>query len=265
MRRAVSDLDLGLAVYRNFREMWEAVGALGQADSAFEVVRLPDMVLVKSRVLHRVPHMVLVSQVTHADAQAWAAALVRDVLPEPGSVLVSVPPGSEGSALTYALEHEGFALREPAPVAMALVASPLAMPVDDVDVSLVEHEPDLSLARDLLSRVFGLPAEVIAFYTPPHVVRTYLLRYEGTAVAAACMCPLAGSAGIHSVGVLPRARGNGYARRIIRYALGDAAAEGLGRAVLTCDPSVAPLYQRLGFTICWQTTSYWMEGWWRHG
>lgn len=130
-------------------------------------------------------------------------------------------------------------------------------------ISLASGEAELSEARDLLARVFGLPSLVFAFYTPPSIVHTYVFRQDGRAMGAICLCPFAGSAGIYSVGVLPSARGRGLARRLVRHALAEAVAMGYRRAVLSCERHLTGLYLPFGFKACWDLRSYWLEAWWR--
>jgi ribosomal protein S18 acetylase RimI-like enzyme len=257
------DLSLARLVYGNFTSMWEAVGAVASTPGVFEVTRRPDMLFVRSLLVHRVPHMVIDPQVEDSSAPAWASAMVRDMRGQPGALMISKPPGLEGGALDRALRREGFTQGSPSPVCMTRVKHPRLEPLDDEDIVLVDTEPFLSVARGLLGGVFGLPPEVFAFYTPPALVSTYLLHHEGMAVAAACLCPFAGTAGIYSVGVLPEARGRGFARRLVRRALQDAEELGFEVAVLTCDAEVTPLYLKAGFSACWRTTTLWLESWWR--
>jgi ribosomal protein S18 acetylase RimI-like enzyme len=259
----VTDLALARLVYGNFTAMWEAVGAVASPPGVFEVTRRPDMLFVRSLLVHRVPHMVIDPLVKDGEAPAWASALVRDMRGQPGALMVSVPPGLENGALDRALRRQGFTQGAPSPVCMTRIKAPRLEPLDDDDIMLVDSEPYLSLARGLLGSVFGLPQEVFAFYTPPALVYTYLLHDEGTAVAAACLCPFAGTAGIYSVGVSQEARGRGFARRLIRRALQDSEELGFDVAVLTCDAEVTPLYLKAGFSACWQSTTLWLESWWR--
>ena len=257
----LKELSLARLVYGNFTAMWEAVGTVAEPPGVFEVTRRSDMLFVRSLLVHRVPHMVIDPQVAESAAPAWASALARDRRGQPGALMISMPPGSEAGALDRALRREGFTRGAPSPVCMTRVRAPRLEPHDDSDIMLVHSEPYLSVARELLGRVFGLPREVFAFYTPPALVFTYLLHHHGTAMAAACLCPFAGTAGIYSVGVAPEARGRGFARRVIRRALQDAEALGLDIAVLTCDAEIAPLYLKAGFSICWRTTTLWLDSW----
>ncbi|MGH2343646.1 MAG: GNAT family N-acetyltransferase [Chloroflexota bacterium] len=259
----LKDLALARQVYANFTAMWEAVGTVAMPSGVFEVTRRPDMLFVRSLLVHRVPHMVIDPTVEAGAAPAWASSLVREMQGQAGTLMISMPPGLEDGALEQALRKEGFTHGSPSPACMARVGGPRLDPWRDDAVMLADAEPYLSVARGLLARVFGLPHEVFAFYTPPALVSTYLLHDQGKAVAAACLCPFGHTAGIYSVGVLPEARGRGFARRLIRRALQDAEEMGFELEVLTCDAALAPLYQRAGFRACWRTTTMWMESWWR--
>ncbi|HVC79727.1 MAG TPA: GNAT family N-acetyltransferase [Chloroflexota bacterium] len=259
----LGDLSLARQVYGNFRAMWEAVGGVAGPDGVFEVTRRVDMLFIRSLMVQRVPHMVIDPQVEDAAAPAWAAGLVRGMTGQAGSLMVSMPPGREEGPLAGALRREGFTTGSPAPIFMVRFGTPRLPDFDDPDIVLADAEPRLSVARELLGKVFGLPREVFAFYTPPALVNTYVLQHNGKAMAAACLCPFVGTAGIYSVGVLPGARGRGYARRLVWQALRDAERLGLDLAVLSCDPSLAPLYQKAGFQECWHSATLWLEPWWR--
>lgn len=243
--------------------MWREVGRAAGDRGAFEVQSRPDMLLIRSTHAQRVPHMVLDPRVPDAQAGAWTSQLVGELGNGPTSVMIGIPPGEEDGALVAALRAEGFQAESRPKVAMA---SPLVAQSSggrDAAITEARTQRDLTEARELLGTVFGLPVEVFAFYTPPDLVSTYVLRRKGQPLAAVCLCPFAGSAGIYSVGVLPHARGRGYARRVVAYALEEAAARGLGTAVLSCERQLVPLYRALGFEICWELRNYWLEAWWR--
>jgi GNAT superfamily N-acetyltransferase len=257
------DLDLGEAVYRNLCAMWRSVGNHADGNASFEVEDRRDMLLVKSQFAHRVPHMVLDPRVPAGLEHDWTRALIKEWAAEPVSVMVEIPPGTEGGPLAACMQREGFMRGMRPSVGMAIEARPVFDAREDAWITLAEERGDLAEARDLLGSVFGLPSHVFAFYTPVRVVQTYVLREHGVAVAAACLCPFAGVAGVYSVGVLPAARGRGYARRLVLYILGQAGLMGLTTAVLSCERQLAPLYRSLGFAISCELTTYWLETMWR--
>ena len=263
-RQGMGDLALAQAVYANYCEMWRAVGAVAPDGSVFDVQQRSDMLLVRSTYTQRIPHMILDPIVDGAGVRDWIACIVRDLTADPVSVMVAIPPGEEQSPLVHALRAEGFLPSTRPLVAMACRApSPRTRDEYDCEISIATQETDLEEARELLARVFGLPSEVFAFYTPPSLVHTYIARCRRMMVASMCLCPFAGVAGVYSVAVLPEARGRGHARRLVRRALQDAAQRGLTNAVLSCDRSLVGLYQPIGFTACWDLAAYWLEAWWR--
>jgi ribosomal protein S18 acetylase RimI-like enzyme len=251
------------AVYRNYCSMWRQVGALAIPGDIFEVIERPDMLLIRSNYAHRVPHMVLEPRVCADQIAAWSANLVQDIATGPSSLMVGIEPGEEHGSLVAALRHEGFMRAARPSVAMTRAILATTSIAADAGISLARTEADLDVARNLLARIFGLPAAVFAFYTPPGVVHTYLLREAGLPVAAGCLFPADDAGGIYSVGVVPSMRGRGYARRLVQHLLADAAALGLSAAVLSCEQSLVGLYERLGFEVCWELVSYWLEAWWR--
>ncbi len=259
----MAELGPGEAVYRNLCEMWRSVGRHSGGNSSFVVEDREDMLLVKSQFAHRVPHMVLDPRVTPGMEHAWTRSIIREWAGESVAVMVEIPPGTEGGALAASLREEGFVRGMRPSIGMTLEAKPAFDVRDDASISLASDGADLDEAREVLGSVFGLPSHVFAFYTPPHVVRTFILREFGIGVAAACLCPFAGVAGVYSVGVLPTSRGKGCARRLVLYVLSQAAQMGLTTAVLSCEHHLAPLYRSLGFSVRCELTTYWLESAWR--
>ena len=260
----MSDLELASAVYENYCSMWRAAGAIAPSGSIFAVQQRPDMLLIRSNYARRIPHMILSPTLNGHVPSAWVAGVTRELTAEPISLMVAIPPGAEDSPLLPALAAEGFLPAARPHVAMVAQLGTAAIQAGGSGaIGLASSEADLEEARDLLARVFGLPSLVFAFYTPPSIVHTYVLRQDGRALGAICLCPFAGSAGIYSVGVLPSARGRGLARRLVRHALGEAAAMGYRRAVLSCERHLTGLYLPFGFRPCWDLRSYWLEAWWR--
>jgi GNAT superfamily N-acetyltransferase len=259
----MSDQALGDAMYRNFCEMWRAVGIHADEDAAFDVQDRPNLLLVRSRLAHRVPHMVLDPRYAPGDEREWVSSVVVEFAGEPVSVTIMLPPRENASTLAYALQNRGFMRSLKPSVAMVrLGGGSFDFRADDA-IQRVANDADLHEARQVLASVFSLPAHVFAFYTPLPVVQTYILREQGVGVAAACLCPFAGVAGVYSVGVLPQFRGRGFARRLVLGILSDAADLGLSASVLSCERELVPLYRRLGYVVVCELVSYWMEALWR--
>lgn len=258
------DLALARAVYANFCQMWREVGAAAADTTVFDVQQRPDMLLVRSNYAQRVPHMILDPVVPLDHVAEWASRIVRELADGIVSLMVTLPPGMETGALAGAMRREGFLPASKRQVSMActMVRGHLNDP-DDPAIQRASDVAQLDLARGVLARVFGLPASVSAYYTPPELVETLLCYDEGSVVGVACLCPFAGSAGVYSVAVLPAYRGRGYARRLVNRMLVHAARRGYDTAVLSCERHLIPLYQRLGFRACWEPSSYWLDAWWR--
>lgn len=259
----MTDVALGRAVYANLCQMWREVGRAAGDRGAFDVQSRPDMLLIRSTHAQRVPHMVLDPRVPDAQAATWTSRLVGELGNGPTSLMIGISPGDEEGALVAALRAEGFQAESRPKIAMTCSLADLAPGGRDAAIAEARTQRDLAEARELLGSVFGLPVQVFAFYTPPDLVSTYVLRRKGQPLAAVCLCPFAGSAGIYSVGVLPHARGHGYARRLVAHTLMEAAARGLGTAVLSCERQLVPLYLPLGFESRWELRNYWLEAWWR--
>jgi ribosomal protein S18 acetylase RimI-like enzyme len=259
----MSDLVLAQLVYGNYCGMWRAVGALAPSGSVFSVEQRPDMLLVRSNLTQRVPHMVLEPRLRDRVAEEWVAGLVRELANGPTALLVGMPPGTEEGTLAQALEAEGFLRGSKPQFSMTRVLDQSCAGPPDADIFLARTDTDLEEARALLGRIFGLPSAVFTYYTPPAIINTYVLRLAGAIVGAGCLCPFAGSAGIYSIAIVPTLRGRGYGRRMVRHVLTAAVERGMTTAVLSCEGQLARFYQGLGFTTCWTQRTYWLEAWWR--
>ena len=222
------------------------------------------MLLIRSRMADRIPHMILEPQVDGNHLQGWLSTLEITTPPGPASVMVAVPPGEEQSPLVHDLLAEGFVSTTRPLVAMFHpTLEHCSTATRDPDITIVQSERERNDANELLGRVFGLPAQVFDFYTPLGVVDTYILRVEQTIAAALCLCPFAGYAGIYSLAVTGSMRRRGYATRLLAQALSDAASAGFASAVLSCDRNLTGLYEAAGFSVCWELAAYWWDAWWR--
>lgn len=263
-RQRTDNLDLAQLFYANYCEMWRVVGALCAESSVFEVEQRGDMLLVRSLLARRIPHMVLDPLPDRRDLGRWVDAMVGELSPDLHSIMVAVPPGNERSDLVQALIAEGFRQASRPMTAMACTNLLLRQPRElDPSILIAGPGPQLEAARQVLSRVFGLPEEVFAYYTPAPQVYTYVAVLRGAIVGTLCLCPFAGAVGVYSVAVIPEQRRRGIARRLIDCALSDAAAAGYDTAVLSCDRSLIGFYRDQGFTPCWDLMSCWLDTWWR--
>lgn len=258
----MTDQELADLMYRNFCAMWRSVGACASDSSTFAVESRPDMLLIRSRFSSRVPHMVLDPRMEPGHEEDWVRSLLRAWASEPLSLTVQMPPGTQWNNLAASMRQHGFVRGIRPSVAMARQVPPVLEYPWDPAIALATEPEELDEARRLLGNVFGLPSAVFGFYTPPCLIPTYVLREESVMVAAACLAPYAGAAGVYSVGVLPDMRGRGYARRLVLALLRRAAELGLTWSVLSCDRQMAALYRRVGFSTRAELHSYWLEGAW---
>ena len=258
------DLDLAQLFYANYCEMWRAVGALSSERAVFEVEQRRDMLLVRSVLARRIPHMVLDPLPDHRNPAYWVDRMVSELSPDPHSIMVAVPPGEERTDLVKVLLAEGFRQASRPMTAMARVDLRVRVCEDhDPAIRIASPGQQLEAARQVLGRVFGLPDAVFAFYTPAPPVSTYIALLRGVIVGTLCLCPFAGTVGVYSVAVVPEQRRRGIARRLMDRALSDAAAAGYDTAVLSCDRSLVGYYRDQGFLPRWTLMSCWLDAWWR--
>jgi GNAT superfamily N-acetyltransferase len=261
---ALDALGLTRLYYANYSEMWRAVGAATPDRRVFDVEQRADMLVVRSVLTARIPHMILRPTVASSGVDQWIARLVDELGSGPPSLLVYLAPGEEHLPLAGALQREGFRPTSRSLVAMALQGvQDLPPPAGEPPCDLARTAGDLQAARLLLSTVFGLPLEVFAFYTPSSLVRTYIMRRRGAIVAALCLYLSGATAGVYSVAVMPSERRRGLATTLVRCALADVARDGIMTAVLSCERGLVPWYERLRFQVSRSLVQYWFDPWWR--
>ena len=95
------------------------------------------------------------------------------------------------------------------------------------------------------------------------VTRAYILRDDGGAVAAFCLCwVIFDELHINTLAVAPAARRNGIATALLRHVIADAAASGATRATLevrASNDAALGLYRALGFRIAATRPKYYVK------
>jgi GNAT superfamily N-acetyltransferase len=161
---------------------------------------------------------------------------------------VWVQPAGRAEA-TALLRGKGHVL-DAGPAAMARrLDSPPERPAADAladwtasgavaDVGVV-NDRSYTFGTDSWSRALGaLPAEDL------HV---YLERRDGQAVASVVIADEGDNADVEMVAVVPEARGDGLAGKLLAHALADAAERGCTSSTLIATKLGYPVYRRLGF------------------
>lgn len=160
---------------------------------------------------------------------------------------VWVPPGDDEAKAV--LGRAGHVLdSEPAGMALDLrdgVERPGAAALDDwtssgdpADVGAI-NDRSYPFATDSFSRVLsGLPRDGI---------RTYVARIGGDPAACLMTVDHGPNTEVQMVAVLPEARGQGLAGKLLGHALADAAERGIESSTLIATRLGRPVYERLGY------------------
>lgn len=95
------------------------------------------------------------------------------------------------------------------------------------------------------------------------VTRAYLLRDDGGAIAAFCVCwVIFDELHINTLAVAPAARRRGLATAMLRHVMAEAAASGATRATLevrASNDAALGLYRRLGFHVAATRPDYYVR------
>jgi ribosomal protein S18 acetylase RimI-like enzyme len=117
------------------------------------------------------------------------------------------------------------------------------------EIKLQEVQRETGDWADVASRSFGytVPSAVTDHLIEHAGVRLIVARRDGQAVGTGLVYARGATAGLHMVGVVPEARRQGIARKIMLRLLDDAHARGFGLATLQASAMGQGLYQELGF------------------
>jgi ribosomal protein S18 acetylase RimI-like enzyme len=120
----------------------------------------------------------------------------------------------------------------------------------------VSDRDDLDVYASVLGRGFGLPPNVVAFFSdllvtiglgPDAEVRSFLGLLEGEVVATASVFLHDGVAGIYNISALEHVRGRGIGAHVTAVAMREATKEGIGFLSLQSSEAGYRIYQTLGF------------------
>lgn len=87
-------------------------------------------------------------------------------------------------------------------------------------------------------------------------IHYYLLRTQRQTAGTLALFWTGSTAGIYSMGIVPEARGRGYALEAMKMALCQLFTNGAGLVVLQASAMGLPMYQKLGFTTEFQMRNY---------
>jgi GNAT superfamily N-acetyltransferase len=198
------------------------------------------------------PERAVVNAVHYARADGLAAAYeeVARAYAEIGATwTVWVPPGDEEAQAL--LQRAGHALdAEPAVMALDLrggVERPAPDALEDWtadgDVGVLGplNDRSYSFGTDSFTRALaGLPGDDLA---------TYVVHRDGAAVGCLVIVDHERNANVEMVAVVPEARGEGIAGKLLRHALADAVERGLETSTLIATRLGRPVYERLGYRV----------------
>jgi GNAT superfamily N-acetyltransferase len=231
---------------RLFGGLRQWVRMVGRASAGARVI---DRDGVTAAVVPAARERAVVNSVLYDEAAGLAAAYdeVEAAYAEIGAVwTVWVPSTDEGARA--ALHRVGHVL-DAAPSVMAVDLREIERPppgalqdwTADGDVRQVGPLNDRSYA-------FGTDSFTRAFAgLPPDELTTYVAHRDGRAVGCLVIIDHDGNADVEMVAVVPEARGDGIAGKLLAHALADAAERGLATSTLIATQLGHPVYERLGY------------------
>jgi GNAT superfamily N-acetyltransferase len=192
----------------------------------------------------------VVNSVLYESADGLAAAYdeVAAAYAEIGAVWTVWVPSHDGRAQAV-LERAGHVL-DAAPAVMAVdlsagIGRPPAGALEDwtADGDVAEIGPlndrAYTFGTDSFTRAFAaLPADELT---------TYVARLNGRIAGCLAIVDHERNADVEMVAVVPEARGQGIAGKLLAHALADAAGRGLETSTLVATNLGRPVYERLGY------------------
>jgi GNAT superfamily N-acetyltransferase len=231
-------------VFESMFHWYRLVGGASEAARAFE----RDGVL--AAVVPAAPERAVINAVLYRTAGGLEAAYheVAAAYDEIGAKwTVWVPPGDDAAARL--LESRGHYL-DAQPMAMARELDGVERPpagaltnwTAEGELAEVGHVNDRSYT-------FGTNSFSRALQTlPDGVAHVYVARdQEGSPIGCLTVVDHAGNSEVQMVAVVPEARGQGITRKLLGYALADAAERGNKTSTLIATPLGYPVYERAGF------------------
>ena len=219
---------------------------VGRASAGARVVERDG---VTAAVVPAAPERAVVNSVLYDDVAGLAAAYdeVAAAYAEIGAVwTVWVPSTDEGARA--ALHRAGHVV-DAAPAVMAVELKGIERPPEGA-LEDWTAEGDVREVGPLNDRsyTFGTDSFTRAFAgLPPDEVTTYLARLDGRAAGCLVIVDHDGNADVEMVAVVPEARGQGIAGKLLAHALADAAERGLETSTLVATRLGRPVYERLGY------------------
>lgn len=125
-------------------------------------------------------------------------------------------------------------------------------PPDGLEVWLVEDRAGIETARDVLTRGFGMPAEVSDVMVTEALVADERIgivvgSVDGTPVSSALVSVTGTTAGVYNVATPPEFRRRGYGAAVTWAAIEEGARRGCDHSVLQASEMGAPVYRAMGF------------------
>jgi GNAT superfamily N-acetyltransferase len=219
---------------------------VGTASSGAKVIERDG---VTAAVVPVAPERAVLNSVLAEDAAGLAAAYdeVAAAYAEIAAAwTVWVPSGDEGARV--ALERAGHVLdAAPATLAVKLdgIERPPAGALEDWTA-----EGDVSEIGPINDRsyTFGTDSFTRAYAgLSPDGMTTYVARHGGRPAGCLIILDNDGNADVEMVAVVPEARGQGIAGKLLAHALADARERGLETSTLVATMLGRPVYERLGY------------------
>jgi GNAT superfamily N-acetyltransferase len=196
------------------------------------------------------PERAVVNSVLYEDAEGLAAAYdeVAAAYAEIGATWTVWVPSADDRARDV-LGAAGHVLD----AAPAIMSVDLRQGVERPSADALEDwtaDGDVSQVGPLNDRSYTFGADSFARALaglPPDELTTYVARVGGAPVGCLIIVDHERNADVEMVAVVPEARGNGIAGKLLAHALSDAAERGLETSTLIATTLGRPVYERLGY------------------
>ncbi|WP_242202199.1 GNAT family N-acetyltransferase [Aestuariivivens insulae] len=113
----------------------------------------------------------------------------------------------------------------------------------------IDHEDRANLWSDAFSKAFGYNISVETIMKTKEKIPYYLVYSKLDVVGTVILYPTQHVAGIHSLGVIPTKRKQGFASEIMHHVLNKAIDQNLSLATLQASVMAKPMYLKMGFSI----------------
>ena len=126
----------------------------------------------------------------------------------------------------------------------------------DIDFKRVENKEEADIWSNAFFKAFGYEINTATILKTKETIPYYLVYFEQELVGTVILYTTNTVAGLHSLGIIPEKRKQGFATEIMRHTLNKAIDNNLSLATLQASEMAKEMYLKLGFSLDFLMKNY---------